>query len=100
MRNGVSEDPFAARAGRRRWWEPPHPAESGGAGASVAPPDLLARGAARAPSCKRRISRPLPLLLRSSTITVCPAGTPGSKAFDASGNTAHSETERRIAEAE
>jgi hypothetical protein len=31
---------------------------------------------------------------------VCPAGTPASKAFDATGNTAHSEAERRIAEAE
>jgi hypothetical protein len=31
---------------------------------------------------------------------VCLAGTPASKAFDASGNTAHSEAERRIAEAE
>jgi len=77
-----------------------HPAESGGAGASVALPNLLARGAARAPSYKRQISRPLRLLLRSSTITVCLAGTPGSKAFDASCNTAHSEAERRIAEAE
>jgi hypothetical protein len=48
----------------------------------------------------RQISRPLRLFLRSSTITVCPAGTPASKAFDATGNTAHSEAERRIAEAE
>ncbi len=31
---------------------------------------------------------------------VCLAGTPASKALDASGNTAHSEAERRIAEAE
>jgi hypothetical protein len=78
----------------------PHPAQSGGAGASVALPDLLAPGAARAPSYKRQISRPLCLFLRSSTITVCLAGTPASKALDASGNTAHSEAERRIAEAE
>jgi hypothetical protein len=72
----------------------PHPAQSGGAGASVALPDLLAPGAARAPSYKRQISRPLRLFLRSSSITVCPAGKPASKAFDATGNTAHSEAER------
>jgi hypothetical protein len=78
----------------------PHLAESSCAGASVALPDPLAPGAARAPSYKRQISRPLRLFLRSSTITVCPAGTPANKAFDASGNTAHSEAERRIAEVE
>jgi hypothetical protein len=82
----------------------PHPAQnptqSGGAGASVALPDLFAPGAARAPSYKRQISRPFRLFLRSSTITVCQAGTPANKAFDASGNTAHSEAARRIAEAE
>ena len=77
-----------------------HPAESGAAGESVALPYLLARGAAREPSYKRQIPRPLRLLLRSSTITGCLAGTPGSKAFDASCNTAPSEADRRIAEAE
>jgi hypothetical protein len=75
-------------------------AGSGAAGASVSLPYLLARGAARESSCKRQIPRPLRLLLRSSTITGCLAGTPGSKAFDASCNTAPSEAERRIAEAE
>ena len=75
----------------------PPPAQSGGTGASVALPDLLAPGAARAPSYKRQISRPLRLFLSSATIKVCSAGTPASKAFDATGNTAHSEAERREA---
>ena len=77
-----------------------NPAKSGGAGASVALPELFAPSAAGAPTYKRQISRPFGLFLRSSTITVCLAGTPASKAFDASGNTAHSEAARRIAEAE
>jgi hypothetical protein len=78
----------------------PHPAGSGGAGASVALPELFAPSPARAPTYKRQIPRPFGLFLSSSTITVCLAGTPASKAFDASGNTAHSEAARRIAEAE
>ena len=77
-----------------------HPAESGSAGASVSLPYLLVRGASRAPYYKRQIPRPLRPLLGCSTITVRLAGMPGSKAFFASYSRAHSEAERRIAEAQ
>jgi integrase len=52
------------------------------------------------PYYKRQIPRLLRPLLGSSTFTVRLAGMPGSKAFYASYSKAHSEAERRIAEAQ
>jgi len=70
-----------------------HSVVSGGAGASVFLPNLLARGAPRKPYYKRRILSPLRPMLGASTITVRLAGMPGSMDFYGSYSRAHSEAE-------